>query len=145
MNRLFSKNPWAVAVLALAVVVALVAFDGRPGATIGSAALEQRVSRAYLLKNAAEASLERGGGVALRWRRAGDAAVIEIADEGQGISTTDNLFVPFFTTKPGGSGIGLVLARQIAEAHGGSLRLENRRDRTGCIARLELPLRATAH
>ena len=98
-----------------------------------------------LLKNAAEASLERGGGVALRWRRAGDAAVIEIADEGQGISTTDNLFVPFFTTKPGGSGIGLVLARQIAEAHGGSLRLENRRDRTGCIARLELPLRATAH
>lgn len=93
-----------------------------------------------LLRNAAEASLEERGSVVLRWRHDGDAAVIEIADEGQGIATTDNLFVPFFTTKPGGSGIGLVLARQIAEAHGGSLRLENRRDRSGCVARLVLPL-----
>lgn len=97
-----------------------------------------------LLKNAAEATQGGRGGVALRWRREGDSGVIEIVDEGPGLATTDNLFVPFFTTKPGGSGIGLVLARQIAEAHGGSLRLDNRRDRSGCIARVELPLPAAA-
>jgi len=51
-----------------------------------------------------------------------------------------NLFVPFFTTKPGGSGIGLVLSRQIAEAHGGTLTLGNREGSPGCEARLRLPL-----
>ena len=65
---------------------------------------------------------------------------IWVADEGPGLSSTANLFVPFFTTKPGGSGIGLVLSRQIAEAHGGALMLENRADREGCIARLRLPV-----
>ena len=59
-----------------------------------------------------------------------------VEDEGPGLSNTGNLFVPFFTTKPGGSGIGLVLSRQIAEAHGGSLLLENRDDRQGCRASL---------
>ena len=67
-----------------------------------------------------------------------------VDDEGPGLSNTGNLFVPFFTTKPGGSGIGLVLSRQIAEAHGGSLMLENRDDRTGCRASLRLPLQAAA-
>jgi signal transduction histidine kinase len=56
-----------------------------------------------------------------------------------GLSNTSNLFVPFFTTKPGGSGIGLVLSRQIAESHGGSLELSNRQDARGCEARLSLP------
>ena len=64
----------------------------------------------------------------------------EIEDEGPGLSNTSNLFVPFFTTKPGGSGIGLVLSRQIVEAHGGSLRLENRPSGHGCIAHLRLPM-----
>ena len=70
------------------------------------------------------------------------AAVLElwVDDEGPGLSNTSNLFVPFFTTKPGGSGIGLVLSRQIAEAHGGSLTLENRADARGCRATLRLPL-----
>ena len=63
-----------------------------------------------------------------------------VADDGPGISNTANLFVPFFTTKQGGTGIGLVLSRQIAEAHGGTLTLENRRDVRGCEARLRLPL-----
>ena len=67
-----------------------------------------------------------------------------VEDEGPGLSNTGNLFVPFFTTKPGGSGIGLVLSRQIAEAHGGSLMLENRDDRQGCRASLRIPLHALA-
>lgn len=92
-----------------------------------------------LLRNATDASLITGGGVQIEWSRNGTHVEIDIADEGPGISNTTNLFVPFFTTKPGGSGIGLVLSRQIAEAHGGTLILENRQDRTGCVARLRLP------
>jgi signal transduction histidine kinase len=64
-----------------------------------------------------------------------------VEDEGPGLSNTANLFVPFFTTKPGGTGIGLTLSRQIAEAHGGSLSLENKPEGHGCIATLRLPLR----
>jgi two-component system nitrogen regulation sensor histidine kinase NtrY len=66
-----------------------------------------------------------------------------VDDTGPGLPETSNLFVPFFTTKPQGSGIGLVLSRQIAEAHDGSLTLENRRSRQGCRARLRLPVKAT--
>jgi signal transduction histidine kinase len=63
-----------------------------------------------------------------------------VQDEGPGLPNTSNLFVPFFTTKPGGSGIGLVLSRQIAEAHRGSLVVANRSGARGCEARLRLPL-----
>jgi two-component system, NtrC family, nitrogen regulation sensor histidine kinase NtrY len=91
-----------------------------------------------LVKNAADASVETGGSVTIEWRRAHDAVVICVADEGRGISGTANLFVPFFTTKPHGSGIGLFLSRQIAEAHGGTLTLENRADGRGVIATLRL-------
>jgi nitrogen fixation/metabolism regulation signal transduction histidine kinase len=93
-----------------------------------------------LLRNAADASLTTGGGVQIGWTRNGSHLEVAIDDEGPGISNTTNLFVPFFTTKPGGSGIGLVLSRQIAEAHGGTLVLENRTDRIGCVARLRLPV-----
>jgi two-component system nitrogen regulation sensor histidine kinase NtrY len=93
-----------------------------------------------LLKNAVEASQPQHGGVELRWQVGGDRLRIEILDEGLGLGSSDNLFVPFFTTKPGGSGIGLVLAQQIVEGHGGQLALEDRRDRRGCVARIELPL-----
>jgi two-component system nitrogen regulation sensor histidine kinase NtrY len=92
-----------------------------------------------LLRNAADASLTTGGSVRIGWRPDGSMLEIWIKDDGPGLSSTANLFVPFFTTKPGGSGIGLVLSRQIAEGHGGALMLENRKDRTGCIARLRLP------
>ncbi len=93
-----------------------------------------------LLRNAVDAALETGGGVSVDWTRRSDQLEVCIRDEGPGLSNTSNLFVPFFTTKPTGSGIGLVLSRQIAEAHGGSLTLENRKDRAGCEARLRLPL-----
>jgi two-component system, NtrC family, nitrogen regulation sensor histidine kinase NtrY len=93
-----------------------------------------------LIRNAVDAAAETSGGVHLRWRAEGHSAIISILDEGLGLSNTSNLFVPFFTTKPGGSGIGLVLCRQIAEAHGGSLTLANRKDSPGCEATLTLPL-----
>lgn len=95
-----------------------------------------------LIRNAADASLETGGSVRVSWRTEGGTACIEVRDEGKGLSGTTNLFVPFFTTKPEGTGIGLVLARQVAEGHGGSVTLENRDDGVGCVARLRLPLLA---
>ncbi|HXT39128.1 MAG TPA: ATP-binding protein [Candidatus Angelobacter sp.] len=93
-----------------------------------------------LLRNAADAALETRGGVKIGWTVTGPRLEISVEDEGPGLSNTANLFVPFFTTKPGGSGIGLALSRQIAEAHGGILTLENRSQTTGCVARLRLPL-----
>ena len=92
-----------------------------------------------LIRNATDAALETGGGVRVGWRGADDEVEIWVEDDGPGLANTANLFVPFFTTKPNGTGIGLALSRQIAEAHGGTLTLENRADARGCIARLVLP------
>lgn len=89
-----------------------------------------------LLRNAADACGETGGAILVR---ADDTIAVQILDEGSGLAALENLFVPFFTTKPQGCGIGLFVARQIAEAHGGSIALANRTDRTGCIASLRLP------
>jgi signal transduction histidine kinase len=97
-----------------------------------------------LLRNAVDASLETGGGVCIRWTRQNGTVAVQIEDDGPGLPSSANLFVPFFTTKPQGSGIGLVLSRQIAEAHGGSLALENKRAGRGCIATLRLGLEEAA-
>ncbi len=110
-----------------------------PGVTVPADADQLEQLLINLVKNAVDAALETRGGVAIGWRRATDAVEIWVADDGPGLPSTSNLFVPFFTTKPGGSGIGLVLSRQIAEAHGGSLSLENRQGHRGSIARLRIP------
>jgi two-component system nitrogen regulation sensor histidine kinase NtrY len=89
-----------------------------------------------LMRNAADACAETGGGILMR---ADDTIAVQILDEGSGLAAVENLFVPFFTTKPQGCGIGLFVARQIAEAHGGSIALANRTDRKGCVASLRLP------
>ena len=93
-----------------------------------------------LVHNAVDAALETPGEVSIGWREKEDAVEIFVQDEGPGIMNPANLFVPFFTTKPEGSGIGLPLSRQIAEAHGGSLALTNRKDGKGAEALLRLPL-----
>src|SRR6266404_7963701 len=93
-----------------------------------------------LVRNAVDASLETNGAVELGWSQNNGQLELCVRDEGPGLASTANLFVPFFTTKADGSGIGLVLSRQIAEAHGGTLMLENRSLRRGCEARLRLPL-----
>jgi two-component system nitrogen regulation sensor histidine kinase NtrY len=92
-----------------------------------------------LLKNAVEASSGQATKVEIAVGRTRDSVTLEIRDSGPGIANPDNLFVPFFTTKPGGSGIGLALSRQIVEGHGGALTVENRADNTGAVARLLLP------
>jgi two-component system nitrogen regulation sensor histidine kinase NtrY len=93
-----------------------------------------------LVRNAVDATIDTEGRVSLEWDVTDSRVRVRVEDEGPGLSNTANLFVPFFTTKPGGSGIGLVLCRQIAEAHGGAITLENRAPGPGCRAELTLPL-----
>jgi PAS domain S-box-containing protein len=95
-----------------------------------------------LVSNAVDAALEANGGVRVGWECGDRQVEVWVEDDGPGLPDSSNLFVPFFTTKPKGSGIGLVLSRQIAEAHGGTLNVVNRRDDHGCVARLRLPLGA---
>jgi nitrogen fixation/metabolism regulation signal transduction histidine kinase len=93
-----------------------------------------------LIRNAVDAAQETGGRVFVRHDRTPTTVEIMVRDEGPGLSNTANLFVPFFTTKRGGSGIGLVLSRQIAEAHNGTVSLQNATSGPGCEARLSLPI-----
>ena len=93
-----------------------------------------------LLKNAVDASLANGAKpVRIGWRIAESDLVVGIEDSGLGIANIENLFVPFYTTKPQGSGVGLALAQQIARAHGGEIRLVNREDGPGARAIIHLP------
>ncbi|MDQ8202745.1 ATP-binding protein [Pelagicoccus sp. SDUM812003] len=91
-----------------------------------------------LVKNACEATSHRAKSVRVSTRSSEESVAISIEDEGPGISNPDNLFVPFYTTKENGSGIGLAISKQIVEAVGGSLSLKNRTDRQGCIASITL-------
>jgi len=117
-----------------------VSLDGCFETTVSADADQLEQLLINLLRNATDAAIETGGGVAANWATVDGMLVVRIEDEGPGLQSTSNLFVPFFTTKPGGSGIGLALSRQIAEGHGGTLSLENRTDRRGTRATLRLPL-----
>jgi two-component system nitrogen regulation sensor histidine kinase NtrY len=94
-----------------------------------------------LIGNAVDASLATGASpVRITWKLTATSVLVSIEDRGQGIANTENLFVPFYTTKPTGSGVGLVLAQQIARAHGGEIQLVNREDGEGACATIRLPL-----
>jgi signal transduction histidine kinase len=94
-----------------------------------------------LLANAVDASLANGAHpVRTGWRLDDSTVVVTIEDRGMGIANAENLFVPFYTTKPAGSGVGLALAQQIARAHGGEIALVNREDGEGARATIRLPL-----
>ena len=101
-----------------------------------------------LIRNAVDSALEQSHTatgaepeVVLRWRQDDASVSLMVEDNGIGLLNPSNAFVPFYTTKQGGSGIGLVLSQQIAEAHGGSIELANRKDTRGCIVTVELPHR----
>jgi signal transduction histidine kinase len=117
-----------------------VAVEGGPAVALAADGDQMEALLANLIRNAADAALETRGGARVRWRAASGWLTIEVEDDGPGLSDTANLFVPFFTTKPGGTGIGLSLCRQIAEGHGGTIALANRANARGCVATVRLPL-----
>ncbi len=112
---------------------------GSPDITIRADPDQLEQALLNLVKNAVEAARETDGNVKVCWRRDHELVELHIEDTGAGIANPDNLFIPFFSTKQGGSGIGLALSRQIIEGHGGTLVLENRQDTTGCVASIILP------
>jgi nitrogen fixation/metabolism regulation signal transduction histidine kinase len=114
--------------------------DPRLEARIDEDQIEQALIN--LVKNAAEAQQGARGRIGISAQNRNSVLTVAITDDGPGIANTDNLFVPFFTTKPGGSGVGLALSRQIVEGHGGTLALENRSDARGAVATLQIPAAA---
>jgi nitrogen fixation/metabolism regulation signal transduction histidine kinase len=139
-----SVGEWIRRVAALEDRVPVVITEGPP-LHIGADGDQLDQLLINLVRNAADAALETKGRVYLSWHAGNGTAEVLVEDDGPGLPDAGNLFVPFFTTKTNGSGIGLVLSRQIAEAHGGNLSLEQREERSGARARLRLPLRATSY
>ncbi len=128
LRRVAALAPWPVGVRV----------DERLTAVLDADLVEQALVN--LLRNAVEAAGPQGS-VELEAEAAGQSLRVRILDDGPGLPNPDNLFVPFFTTKPGGSGIGLVLSRQVAELHGGTVTLQERPGTRGAVASLEIPLR----
>jgi len=114
--------------------------SGGPSATLHADGDQMEALLTNLVRNAADAALQTLGGARVGWKTSGGWLTVLVEDDGPGLADTSNLFVPFFTTKPGGTGIGLTLCRQIAEAHGGSVSLANRARARGCVATVRLPL-----
>ncbi len=127
----------------------LVQISGGPDITLLADSDQLQQLLLNLLRNAADAAMEVGADgrgrtphVEIAWSAIDSYAAIRILDDGAGVASTANLFVPFYTTKSGGSGVGLVLAQQIAIAHGGTVALRNRWNAPGCEAEVRLPLAA---
>jgi nitrogen fixation/metabolism regulation signal transduction histidine kinase len=118
----------------------VIVIAGGPDLTVSLDAAQIEQVLINLFKNAVDAALDTNGGVRVSWLHKSAALEVRIEDDGRGLANTANLFVPFFTTKPSGSGIGLLLCRQIAENHGGTLSLKNREGASGCLATLRLPV-----
>ena len=133
-----SVHDWISRVAMLETRVKVKIQEG-PEVTISGDADQLEQLLINLLRNAADAVLECGSQANVGWSSQDSQLEVWVTDDGPGIQNTANVFVPFFTTKPGGTGIGLALSRQIAEAHGGTLTLQNRRGQKGCEARLRLP------
>lgn len=118
-----------------------VQLDAGPPATLAADPDQLEQMFINLLTNAVDASLANGAKpVRANWRIYDSSVMVTIEDRGMGIANTDNLFVPFYTTKPAGSGVGLALAQQVARAHGGEVSLVNREDGEGARATVALPL-----
>jgi two-component system nitrogen regulation sensor histidine kinase NtrY len=132
-------RPWITRVVRLETRVKLKLEEG-PDVTISGDADQLEHLLINLVHNAADAVLDGGKCGSVGWARVDSQLHVWVIDDGPGIQNPANVFVPFFTTKQGGTGIGLALSRQIAEGHGGTLTLENRKDARGCEARLKLPL-----
>jgi len=121
----------------------LVQLDPGPAVVLSADSDQLEQMFINLLANAVDASLANGAQlVHASWRLDDSSALVVIEDCGLGIANAENLFVPFYTTKPTGSGVGLALAQQIARAHGGEVLLVNREDAMGARATIRLPLRS---
>ena len=133
---------WVGRVVSLETRIPVTVSEGPPVKVLADGdQLEQLLIN--LIDNAVDAAQETGGSVGVGWSADSGQVEVRVEDDGPGIADTSNLFVPFFTTKPDGSGIGLVLSRQIAEAHKGTLTLANRSEGRGCLARFRLPVSAS--
>lgn len=145
-QRAFSIREWAGRVVRLEHRLSVRLVES-PDVTLRADADQLEQVLINLLRNAADAALSEPAGreptVEVQWHLKVDQFVLTVRDNGPGLSDTGNLFVPFFTTKPGGSGIGLALCRQIVEGHDGTLTLANRADGRGAEAVLRLPLSPT--
>ncbi|MFT4247288.1 MAG: ATP-binding protein [Pseudomonas sp.] len=144
LARLPAPQPAALALAPLCervarLVEAEVVLEIEPGLWLHADADQLEQVLINLLRNAHEA----GGAAPVRLRAYAQAGqgCVQVIDAGGGLPASDSLFVPFFTTKAGGSGIGLVLSRQIVEAQGGTLTVAARQPGPGTLAQILLPLR----